>query len=425
MSKYQILYKNKDTRYWMVYNCNNYKTIFTYNKGVPVANIIHHSNSIYNHLKQLKLGFFLSDVYMGHLLAIITSVFLRGYKGKTIDFAETGSCHRTTVAHFLNHGKWDDRKLQDILKSCVLHVIYKEAIRSKQPILCIVDDTIASHTKPSSQAEHPIEAAYFHQSHLKGRQDYGHQIVSVMLSCNGITLNYAVILYDKSKSKIEIVQEIARELPQAPVISYFLCDSWYTSVKVMDSFAQKGFYTIGALKTNRILYPCGIRQKASEFALHLRKTDPNVNLVTVGNREFYVYRYEGELNDIPNAVVLISYPKEAFGNAKALRVFISTNVGLSTQNILEEYIKRWPIELFFRHSKSKLALDKYQIRSKKGIQRYWLLMSLVHYMCCMHSGTYCTFEEGYRYFQLKTRQEQIENLYRCVKNVCRLKNCND
>lgn len=66
-----------------------------------------------------------------------------------------------------------------------------------------------------------------------------------MLSCNGIILNYADILYDRSKSKIQIVQEIAQELPIAPVVSYFLCDSWYTSVKVMDSFIQKGFYTIG------------------------------------------------------------------------------------------------------------------------------------------------------------------------------------
>lgn len=32
--------------------------------------------------------------------------------------------------------------------------------------------------------------------------------------------------------------------------------------------------------------------------------------MTVGGREFYVYRYEGKLNDIPNAAVILSYPKE-------------------------------------------------------------------------------------------------------------------
>lgn len=145
-------------------------------------------------------------------------------------------------------------------------------------MFCIVDDSISSKTKPSSQALHPIEDAYFHQSHLKGKQDYGHQAVAVMLSCNGIVLNYAIVMYDKSKSKVKIVQEIAHELSIPPVISYFLCDSWYRCGGIMDAFIQKGFYTIGALKTNRFLYPCGIKQKISEFALHLRKTDVGVSI---------------------------------------------------------------------------------------------------------------------------------------------------
>ena len=399
------------------YNCSNKeKTMYTNQKGMSIANSIHHSNEIYNYFKRLKLGLFLSDIYIRHLMTIIISVFLCGYRGKTVDFAKAGFHHRTTISHFLNHGKWNSTKLEKILKANVVRMIYQEAILSRKPILCIVDDTIASHTKPSSQAENPIEAAYFHQSHLKGCQDYGHQAVSVMLSCNGITLNYAIILYDKSKSKIQIVQEIAEELPPAPVISYFLCDSWYTSAKVMDSFIRKGFYTIGALKTNRIIYPCGIRQKVSEFALHLRKEDPDVNLVTVDNRNFYVYRYEGKLNDIPNAVVIISYPENAFGTPEALRVFISTNAGLSTQEILDGYTRRWPIEVFFRQSKTKLALDKYQIRTQTGIERYWLIMSLVHYMCCTYNGAYCSFEEGYRYFQRKIREEQVTALYQSIHN---------
>lgn len=385
-------------------------------KEMSIANSIHHSNTVYNYFRTLKLGLFLSDIYIRHLMTIIVSVFLNGYRGKTVDFVKASTHHRTTIAHFLNHGKWNSSRLQEVLKENVIRIIYYEAVMSGQPIFCIVDDTIASHAKPSSQAEHPIEAAYFHQSHLKGCQDYGHQAVSVMLSCNGITLNYAVTLYDKTKSKIQIVQEIAEELPVAPVISYFLCDSWYTSAKIMDSFIQKGFYTVGALKTNRIIYPCGIRQKVSEFALHLRKEDPNVSLVTVGGREFYVYRYEGELNDIPNAVVILSYPKEAFGESKALRVFVSTNVALSTQEILDRYTCRWPIELFFRQSKNELALDKYQIRTQTGIERYWLIMSLVHYMCCTCKGKYCAFEEGYKHLQNKMKEEQITILYRYIQN---------
>ena len=374
----------------MMYNCNNHKTIFSHNKGVPVANSIHHSNSIYNYFKSLKLGLFLSDVYLNHLMIIMVSVFLRGYRGKTIDFAEVSCMHRTTTAYFLNHGKWDDSALQDILKARVIHTIYQEAYRSGKPIFCIVDDTIASHTKPSSQALHPIEAAYYHQPHLKGRQDYGHQILAVMLVCNGKIFNYEMIMYDKSKSKIQLVQDIADELPTAPTLSYFLCDSWYTSVDIMESFIKKGFYTIGALRTNRILYPKEIRSKASEIAQTLKPSD--TSLVTVGGREFYIWRYEGKLNGITNAVVLLSYSKNAFGQKQALWMFISTNVDLSTQDILEIYVSRWPIEVFFRSSKSKLGLDTYQVRSQKGIDRYWLIMSLTHYLCCICKGGYCSFE---------------------------------
>lgn len=84
---------------------------------MSVANSIHHSNIIYNYFKTLKLGQFLSDVYLNHLMTIIVSVFLRGYRGKTIDFAQVSHYHRTTIAYFLNHGKWNDLALQDTSKS--------------------------------------------------------------------------------------------------------------------------------------------------------------------------------------------------------------------------------------------------------------------------------------------------------------------
>ena len=197
-----------------------------------------------------------------------------------------------------------------------------------------MDDTIASKTKPLSRALHPIEDAYFHQSHLKKKQDYGHQAVAVMLSCNGIVLNYAFVMYNKSISKIDIAQNIAKELSVPPVMSYFLCDYWYVSEKIINAFAQKGFHTIGALKTNRLLYPSEMKKKLSELAAELSTTHNGFDLVTVNKRKYYVYRYKGNLNGIENAVVLLSYPEKAFGNPKALRAFISTNVDLSTQEIL-------------------------------------------------------------------------------------------
>lgn len=118
-----------------------------------------------------------------------------GYKGKVVNAEVFSEKHRTTVARFLNNGRWDSLHFEKALKRQVIDRIYEGSRKSGAPVFCIVDDTIASHTAPSSQAMHPIEAAYYHQSHLKKQQDYGHQAVGVMLSCNELSLNYAIVLY--------------------------------------------------------------------------------------------------------------------------------------------------------------------------------------------------------------------------------------
>ena len=201
--------------------------------------IVKQSDEICKCLNQLRFRKILSDVYLEHIMAIIHSVFMPGYHGKIANTKYFSEKHRTSVAHFLNDGKWDSLEVERSFRKQVVDTVYHESRKSGQPVFCIVDDTIASHTAPSSQALHPIEAAYYHMSHLKKCHDYGHQAVGVMLSCNGLSLNYAMVLYDKSRSKIEIVRRIAQELPVPPNAAYFLCDSWYTSSELIAAFAQK------------------------------------------------------------------------------------------------------------------------------------------------------------------------------------------
>lgn len=134
---------------------------------------------------------------------------------------------------------------------------------------------------------------------------------------------------------------------------------------------------------------------------------------TVGSRSYYVYQYEGSLNDIDNAVVLISYPTDAFHAPKALRAFISTDVFLSTREILNKYVERWPIEVFFRQSKDKLSFSRYQVRSSKGIRRYWLLMSLAHLIAYTGCGETMFFRDGYAYLYSHIQEERLHFIYQC------------
>ena len=373
---------------------------------------IHYSEEICNSLKTREIYETVTAYALEYIMVIIISIFSAGYRGKTVDMEQHSERHRTSISRFLRNEEWDDSGLEGAMKALVIKTIYEESERSGKPVYCIIDDTIASKTKPGSQAKHPIESANFHYSHLKKKQDYGHQAVGVLLSCNGITLPYGMILYDKTVSKIDIAVNIAEELPVAPNLSYLLCDSWYVCEKVMNAFLGKGFCTIGALKSNRILFPYGARLSASEFAQKLveARCKELFHIVTVKGRQYRVYRYEGKLNKIENAVVLLCYPAGAFGNAKALRAFISTNTALSDQKILDFYTIRWEIEVYFRDCKNRLALDKYQIRSTKGISRYWLIASLAYLIACFASKSF-DFSEGFTIFAQRLSIERYSSLF--------------
>lgn len=373
---------------------------------------IHQSEEICKRLEEKILTESISTYAKEYITTIMLAMFSTGYHGKTVDMEKYSEKHRTSISRFLCNEQWDASSLEIAMKRQVIRTIYEEAERSGKPILCIVDDTIASKTKPSSKAIHPIEAADFHFSHLKRKQDYGHQAVGVLFSCNGITLTYAMILYDKSVSKIDIVKQIAEELPMAPTTSYLLCDSWYVCEKVVNAFICKGFHTVGALKTNRILYPYGVKMKVHEFAEKLIEAQCRelFHLVTVKGRKYYVYRYEGNLNGIENAAVLLSYPAKSFGKVKTLRAFICTNAALSDQEILNLYAVRWEIEVYFRDCKSKLAIDKYQIRSSNGIKRLWLIASLAYTIACFESKCY-NFSDGFHLLSRTIQRERISFIF--------------
>ena len=75
----------------------------------------------------------------------------------------------------------------------------------------------------------------------------------------------------------------------------------------------------------------------------------------------------------------------------------------------------WPIEMFFRQCKDKMALDGYQLHSAQGIKRYWLLMSLAHFMRIAGTGEFCSFETGYHKICGIVQSEKYRYLFQCAK----------
>ncbi|MBO7122960.1 MAG: hypothetical protein J6V90_06750 [Treponema sp.] len=71
------------------------------------------------------------------------------------------------------------------------------------------------------------------------------------------------------------------------------------------------------------------------------------------------------------------------------------------------------IQFFPLQIRQKLALNKYQIRSAVGIQRFWTLMSLAYLMCCLESER-MSFTDGYALFQKAIKTKRVEFIYRCA-----------
>ena len=140
------------------------------------------------------------------------------------------------------------------------------------------------------------------------------------------------------------------------------------------------------------------------FLNFIKNTDTKV--VTIKKQKYRVYRYEGNLNFIDNAVVLICV-KEGQDISKA-KAFICTDMELSNEEILNYYSKRWEIETYFRTAKNYLALQGYQVRSRKALDRYLILQMFVA-MYCIHTGN-GNLLKGLRKYQAKKEADRIEDM---------------
>jgi len=66
--------------------------------------------------------------------------------------------------------------------------------------------------------------------------------------------------------------------------------------------------------------------------------------------------------------------------------------------------------------KHTLAMNKYQIRKATGINRYWLIMSFVHVICCIILKDNHSFEAGYHFLSEQIKKEWIIYIYNCGKD---------
>jgi hypothetical protein len=134
-------------------------------------NNIPKESAIEKYFIKLDFQFYFSKPVIKHMVDFIKGSVQKGYKGTITDIVQLSlaNCHRTTFGKFLSQGVWKAEYAWDAIREAVASFVKKVNRQTQEPIFSIIDDTIAVKTKPSLQAEKPIQAAGFHQSHLENK----------------------------------------------------------------------------------------------------------------------------------------------------------------------------------------------------------------------------------------------------------------
>jgi hypothetical protein len=345
--------------------------------------IVNENQKINKFLEKLNITFYLTPTQIRYLVLYMYFYFEINFNAKIKNMENVYFCntHRSSINRFITSSPWDENKVLTVLKADVTKMIQNISIKSGNPIELIIDDTISIKTKPSSKAVNTIKGTQFHFSHTVGKTVCGHQIVVCNLKCGGTIVPFEMILYNKkTSSKIDIAKKVIEEVVKLIKVDYLLTDSWYSCKDIINLAKKNGIIYLGALKTNRVIYPNKKKSKGiqiSAFMAGMKKKD--FNLVTVKGKKYYTYRYTGKMNGLKDVCVIITYPYGKFGCEGKLKAFITTNTGFMTTEILHLYMKRWPIEVFIRECKGKLGLNNYQVYSLKGIRRYFIILMLTYF----------------------------------------------
>ena len=384
---------------------------------MSLNNRIPETSAIHNFLIGLCFKFYFSKPVFEHIEEFIKGAISIGYKGKVSNIVSLSNalCHRSSYGKFLSKGAWNHEYIFRAIRKESLKWTLTKARQTRSPIFVIHDDTICEKTKPSSKAKCPIQKTSFHHSHLDKKKVFGHQMLTTLLSCSGDVLPYAIERYEKNgESKIDKVCRIVDSLPIAKTASYGLCDSWYTCQKVVEAHFKKGYHLIGALKTNRVIYPIGTRIQIKDFAQHIKKTIATLLpwvVLHIGHIDTRVI-----LMGLIMPLYLSVGEKMLFKKPGCLHSFLCTDTTLDTQTILEYYSQRWSIEIFFRQTKGNFGFNKYQVRSSIAIDRILALTALTYLYCVIGTANYQALGDGLITARTFAQRDKIATIYMAKTN---------
>ena len=344
------------------------------------SNILTANEEIFNFIDDVNYG--MTNSQVNHLATIMHGLInVPGNKSiSSIAKAIANSKDKSCMYRFLSNSDIDENILNN---NRINHVIQslETVIVPKSVGFLSIDDTI---NKKSNNARN-MDGLGYHYSHIDGKSVLSHCVVTSNFATGDISApldfkpyykeDYCKTFKETFKSKLDIAKEFIQDFKKPSNCDkvYVLTDSWYTSLTIIREALEQGYQFIGALKSNRIIYPNGVKMQVSDFAKTINPY--SLDVVTVKGKDYRVYLYKGNVNGFDNVSIAICY--EVNGSKfKDPFYIITTDTELDAKTIIEYYAVRWTIETNYKYFKSNLGFDKYRVRSLISIERYFLIVFL-------------------------------------------------
>ncbi len=342
--------------------------------------IIEQSQDVINYINMLDLPY--SEALRNHMIHMVSGIISTegNINVSTLYSKHTCNRDRSCGSRFLGEYKWSNEYVDHKRIKHSLNIV-RNTVEEGTVGFLIIDDSLSKKDKSTKK----IEGLDYHHSHSDGKTMWSHCIVTshYKISEYSLPLNFKLYLRKQFfgtktkrlfKNKQQLAMQLMDEFVPVTETTYLLVDAWYTSGKLMLHALSKGYHTIGRIKSNRVIYPGGIKTGVKGFSAFISKEETCP--VTAGDDTYYVYRYEGKINDLENAVILICWSKADLSDKPAF--ILSTDVSLTTSEILTYYQNRWDIEVSYRYHKNSLGFDEYQVESLTSIKRFWSMVFMTY-----------------------------------------------
>jgi hypothetical protein len=297
----------------------------------------------------------------------------------------------SNLADFFRISPWEADDLRIPLFRFLLRYLAARGIDPQEALFLTIDDSLAIKGKSTRKLQ-SVDWQFDHNSHRHVRAS-NHVVLGIHWGEYHFPLLWRLYLrastvrrinkkrHGQDKlcyfSKLDLAQQMLDQVwPHLPAGRrvYVLFDSWYTSARLVRRIRGHGWHVIAGLKSNRKVSGQKLTQWHHAFKGR-RYERVRVRLASGGERAYHVRTVQGRLSRVPGDVrVLIS---QKGPGARAPRYFLSTDLALKSEEILNLYQKRWSQEVDYWYVKLELGLGDFRLQSYEAIEKWYAVVYFV------------------------------------------------